>query len=369
MKKFLLFFCLLFVNIALFADKPSIGIFTYQVYGAAPWDPDSIHSGITGSEEAVIYVSQKLAALGYEVLVFGTAPENSPHKSAESNPRYVPLDHTQDQPLDVAISWRMPTIAKKLKALAKKIYLWPHDTFSYPLLKEEIEKFDDVLWLSNWQREQWSSINPPFKAFHKIFGNGVNPEQFAPLQNKKNPYSCIYGSNYARGLEILLDIWPRVRERFPKATLDIYYGWQHWGLLSAQKEAEMRVKVAGLSPFGVTEHGLVSHEELNKAFAEASFWTYPCTAPEVFCITALRAQLSGAYPVIIEGSALPETVANGFKSPSSEKYLTTLLEAFSKAEKITLNDRQKNADFVLQNYTWEKIAQRWHELFSSNLSK
>ena len=57
--------------------QKTIGIFTTKVEGVKPWDPDAIQSGITGSEEAVIYISQSLARLDYKVIVFGDPPLDS----------------------------------------------------------------------------------------------------------------------------------------------------------------------------------------------------------------------------------------------------------------------------------------------------
>ena len=225
-----------------------------------------------------------------------------------------------------------------------------------------IEGFDDVLWLSKWQREQYSSVNPPFEKFSRIFGNGINPEQFEPIQERENPYSCIYGSNYGRGLEQLIDLWPIVKHRFPRATLDIYYGWQSgWGMFSAHQEKILRGKIERLS--GVTEHGQVGHDELNQAYAKASFWTYPCQFPETFCITALRAQFAGAIPVVIQGAALHETVRHGYRCTRPDEYLQLLSRALGDAEKITLDERKKMSEFISNEYTWKVIANKFNQLF------
>ncbi|MGE4574775.1 glycosyltransferase family 4 protein [Parachlamydia sp.] len=339
------------------AEK-SIGIYTYLVSDMKPWDPDDVKTGICGSEEAIIYLSQKLAELGYKVLVFATPPQNSQHSLPEANPRYVNIDFNDYPTLDVAISWRMPNAAQKLKLRARKVYLWPHDTISHTVSNEEINNFDDVLWLSEWQRKQWISVNPGFAKFTKIFGNGIEPKQFKENKQKANPHACIYGSNYARGLEVLLDIWPVVRQKFPDATLDIYYGWQDWGLLSLEKKVRMKAQVMNYACLGVTEHGQVGHEELNRAYENASLWTYPCIGLETFCISALRAQLSGAIPVIIDGSALDETVKHGYKCTKKEEYLPLLLNAMLDAEKIPLDERKKMGEFVLEKFTWEKLARQ-----------
>lgn len=344
----------------------SIAIFTFPVANLAPWDPDSIHGGITGSEEAVIYMSQELAALGYRVTVYGDPPEGSRFKDRDANPRYLPLSTPLDQKFDIGIAWRMPQAAPYLKQFASKVYLWPHDAHDSPLSDEEIESFAGVLWLTEYQRARWVQANPLMAKFTAIFGNGIDPSQFAPIAERENPYSCIYGSNYARGLSLLLDFWPAIKKRFPRATLDIYYGWNHWGLLSPFLEAKMRRQVAAYTILGVIEHGLVGHRDLNEAYGKASFWTYPCQGEEVFCITALRAQMSGAIPVILDRYCLNETVLYGYSCLEPSAYLSTLLHAMEEAERITLQERESMRPFILENYTWKVIAEKWKREFEQN---
>lgn len=339
----------------------SIAILTFGVAGQPPWDPDSVRSGITGSEEAVIFISKELVRLGYRVTVVGDPPAGSLHALEEANPHYVSREKPLNRTFDIAVCWRFSEIGSiiRKRGLAKKIYFWPHDTIDQ---LHPNDQFDDVLWLSEWQREHWMSVCPVFARFKRVFGNGIDPGQFRPSPPRKNPYSCIYGSNYARGLEILLRIWPEVKQQFPLATLDIYYGWQHWGLLLPETEKWMRDAIERLPD--VKEHGLVSHEELNRAYGQASFWTYPCIKPETFCITALRAQLSGAVPVILEGSALGQTVRSGYKCQRLEEYPQLLLQAMSQAKAISEEARASMGRFVLDEYTWQRVACRWHECFS-----
>lgn len=364
MKKWLcLLFALFLCATAVCDPAKTVAIFTYKVLGANAWGPESIKSGIHGSEEAVIYMSQKLATRGYKVVVFGHPIPNSPHSLTDANPRFIDVNADYTSHFDIAISWRMPDIARQLKLRADKVYLWPHDVNYQKLSDDLVLGFDGVLWLSAWQREQWCSVNPGFSRYTTIFGNGINLDHFNAIQERKNPYSCIYSSNYARGLDILLNIWPVVKSRFPRATLDIYYGWQHWGLLSQAKVDMMRAQVAALASFGVTEHGLVSHEELTRAHERVSLWTYPCIAPETFCITAIRAQAAGNIPVIIEGTALKETVRHGYKCTDPDTYLFTLLEAMQSIEKTTVQDRLKLREFILEEYTWDVLAGKWKEFF------
>jgi glycosyltransferase involved in cell wall biosynthesis len=348
--------------VSLRAQK-SIGIFTFTLKTVGQWDPDSVLSGIGGSEEAVIYLSSRLAELGYRVYVFGTPPNHSRFSLPESNPRYVDLQFNDFPFLDAAIAWRRPRMVHQLKKCAKKVFLWPHDILTAEVWQEEINQFDDVLWLTEFQRKQWISQAPGFARFRKIFGNGIEPNQFHEQKERINPYSCIYASNYSRGLDVLLDIWPKVKSAFPKATLDIYYGWQDFAKLNPEKHDRMQAQVSNYADLGVRERGKVGQEELNCAFEKASFWTYPCTFPETFCITALRAQLSGAVPVVTNHAALKETVRHGFKCANPTEYLPLLLKALHDGERICMEERKRMGEFVLHEFTWEKLARKFARKF------
>lgn len=345
-------------------NQKKIGIFTYPFEGVPAWDPDSILEGISGSEEAVIYMADELTRLNYEVYIIGNPPPHTKHSKPEVNPRYI-YQEDLNFFLDIAISWRVPFKAPDLRRLAYQVYLWPHDSWHQPLIDPRTYHFDDVLWLSHWQREQWISVIPAFDRYKKIFGNGIETSSFGPISPRVNPYSCIYASNYGNGLEKLLEVWPRIKLLYPLATLDIYYGWQHWGLLTAQEEGYLRHLVHDLKKLDVNEHGKVSHFKLNEAFEKASFWTYPCHNPEAFCITALRAQYAGAIPVVIKCGALSETVQHGYQCSEPQDYLNLLLKAFCDSESISIHQRHQMRAFIDRQYRWSIIAKKWQELFEN----
>lgn len=262
--------------------KETIAIFTHKIDCLGTWDPDSIQTGLPGSEEAVVYMAKELADLGYDVMVLGNPPESSKHTAVGTNPRYLDCDLDKGEHVDIAIAWRRPEIGRQLKKRASFVYLWVHDIARTPFIQEDLSFYDDVLWLSQWQREQWTSVSPGFSKFTTIYGNGIVPEQFGPVGERENPYSCIYGSNCSRGVEVLLTIWPQIKQQFPRATLEFYYGWPKWGKLPPEKEQYLRKLIEELKSLGVLQHGFVGHEELNRAYEQASFWTYPCLAPETF---------------------------------------------------------------------------------------
>ena len=139
------FLSLLVLTVVEGVEKRCIGIFTCKIEGVGQWDPDSVATGIAGSEEAVIYMAKELSQLGYQVIVYGNPPKDSVHSGTHCNPRYLDADTKETIPLDIAISWRMPYLGPSLKTKAKTVYLWPHDTLHTRLPVEFIQSFNDIL--------------------------------------------------------------------------------------------------------------------------------------------------------------------------------------------------------------------------------
>src|SRR5206468_4456487 len=132
-----------------------------------------------------------------------------------------------------------------------------------------------------------------------------------------------YFSAYYRGLEALLDMWPKIRAQVPDATLDVYYGWESWVALQGEDDFydRMQAKFRELEGHGLTVHGRVSHETLAKAMKGIQVWAYPTEFEEIHCITALKAQEARCFPVVTNVAALKETVQSGKKIATKRIYL------------------------------------------------
>ncbi|MBF8263310.1 MAG: hypothetical protein HW387_975 [Parachlamydiales bacterium] len=325
-------------------------------------DPDSIYSGMGGAEEAVIYVSKELAARGYRVIVYGNPKPDSIHSLSIANPRFLDISRFKEEKLDIGIAKCLPRLGPELRKIASKVYLWTHG-YNMNLAQEHIDSYDGVLWLSQWQRDCFVRSNPSFERFKTIFGNGIDPAQFPPITERKNPYSCIYATSYARGLEVLLNQWPEIKNKFPRATLDVYYGWSG---VSSDIQKELIEKLSALQELDVFEHGQVGHEELNQAYSRASFWVFPSSRePETFCISALRAQYAGAVPIVHCWGALNETARYGCRCFRLERFSVAIVKALENAENITLEERKQMRGFINEQFTWKVVVDRWLEHFVS----
>ena len=176
----------------------------------------------------------------------------------------------------------------------------------------------------------------------------------------KKTNSVGYFSAYYRGLECLLDMWPAIRKEVPDAMLDVYYGWESWIALEGEDAfyTKMEQRFADLSGEGVTVHGRVSHRELAKAMRTIQVWAYPTQFPEIHCITALKAQEAGCYPVVTNVAALAETVQSGDKIRTQRIYIDDYQkEKFVK--KVVEALKEGKTGTPVPDCDWSDVAQSW----------
>lgn len=362
-----------------------IAILGYQNNLVNPWDPDSINSGIPGSEECVIYASLELAKRGHEVVVYMDPPKDSIWKTKRENlPSFLPRSYYNilEDFYDVIICWRTFNYSEIVKR-CKKSYNWLHDVMlKHPEGKYACPNFTGSFLLSKFHEKNITSC---FDNYCKtiICGNGVVLDQFEKENKleKKNLYSMGYYSNYGRGLIVLLLLWERIKNRFPLAELHVCYGRETWKTVSDDILNKIIFLLEKYKNFGVFEHGKVGHLELANIMMNNSIWTYPCiNLSETFCITAVKAQLAGCIPVINSIGALDETVKNEgyimkYEPPVQEdfldQYFNLLVTAVTEIEKLTFEELKiKRNSFVnfAETFSWENVIDIWEKEFLTSQS-
>lgn len=309
-------------------DAPQSGPKISIVIPSTPqgFDPISIQEGhVGGSEEAVIHLAPELAKLGAEVTVYvDKKPDRAGTVHVVQNVLWRPMSEFDVKRVEGTLFvWRSPQYAAQYKRDNQKLRVinWMHDIGNRATVAD-YETVDGTIALSVFH-EQAIAEHDGFQGPFLRAPNGIVPEEFdfTPKLSAwitRDPFKCIYASAPNRGLDTLLAIWPRIKAFEPRASLDIYYGWEITEQMmerDANLKAEMgpllkhlREKIKDLGPMGVRYIGGVDHETLNSAYAGAGVWTYPTEFPETFCISALRAQAAGCIPVTTTAGALPEVI-------------------------------------------------------------
>lgn len=294
------------------------------------WGPWSLEKGIGGSEEAVVRLGRQLSSIGYKVVVYGKPMNRAGMYDGVMYRNFWELN-LQDT-FDVFVSWRMPGLFDR-EIDARKKYLWLHDVVETgEFTSERLANLDKVIVLSEYHRSLFPDI-PDEKIF--MSANGIDPEEFAALDGvKRDPHRIFYGSSHVRGLEYLYDIWPEVKAAVPDATLDVYYGRETYDAINAGNPERLKwmddMQLRAKKLDGVIDHGKISQKQIAEEMSKSGVWAYPCPFPEIYCITAIKAQAAGCVPVTSNYAALDETVQYGQKVPfkkMSQKWLDTYKEA------------------------------------------
>ena len=189
-------------------------------------------------------------------------------------------------------------------------------------------------------------------------------------------HKLFWGSSYDRGLDMLLYMWPDIKQAYPDAELHICYGWDLFLKVASGNPERMKWKVSMdtlIAQPGITHHGRVGKEELARVRKLCGIWAYPTYFKEINCITALDCQSDGVVPVTMALAALEETVGEGIlikgdiKDPKIQgEFLKELLSLMGD-KKRWKNLSIKGKKFA-RNYVWPKIADKWIEYFNEPIS-
>lgn len=146
--------------------------------GFEQWSPKSIETGIGGSEEAIIYMSQELTKLGYKVTVYA----NPEQEAGDHNGVTYKMWHDMNikDRFNILILWRQIGFID-FNPRARFKMLWCHDMPLNPELTEErINKLDKIAVLSEFHKGQFR-MQKTDGTFEKIpdekfflTANGIN---------------------------------------------------------------------------------------------------------------------------------------------------------------------------------------------------
>lgn len=344
-----------------------IAIFCGQAW--EDWAAPSILKGIGGSEEAVVYLSQELAAKGYKVTVFNSCGDL---EGTYANVTYKP--YHAFNPYDdysILIAWRLSIFGNKMLKAKRKI-VWLHDVPIEGMFpKQEVDTYDKIVVLSKFHKSLLPDYIPEDKIF--VSRNGINQRDFEPKEQfERNPKRIIYTSSYDRGIEHLLQEWGNIRKEVPDAELHLFYGWDTYLKMMKQgrRPKEFYDHMCSLMKLdGVYEHGRIGHKQLVKEFFKSAIFAYPSHFEEISCISAMKAQACGCIPLVTNYAALKETVVAGIKIEGKAGDGDTNYRFRDELVSI-LKDKERQKELRLEvwkhrkEFSWKDVADKWvEELF------
>jgi glycosyltransferase involved in cell wall biosynthesis len=346
---------------------------TLDIYVGAShesWSPKSVESGIGGSEEMFINMAKELSKF-YKVTVWNRCLDDEGDYEGVTYKNYDDFDVKET---DILIICRTPHLLIKhhLDKVKAKKYLWLHDTINPLEVIPYLMGFDGIFTLSNWHQQYY--VQCCIESFRSKIIKTRNAVDYSLFnQNvKRDPYTIVYGSMYNRGLVQLLTLWPKIKLAVPQAKLRIFYGWETLEkILSLSELKTFKDEVEKLMDQEDIVHlGRISHKDVAMEMLGAGVWAYPCGEfNEISCITAMKAQIGGAIPVVIPKAALNDTVKYGIKV-SNGKSPEEILDNWADALIQVLNDPTGQEQFrkVMMEksksvWSYESLVKDWIDIF------
>jgi glycosyltransferase involved in cell wall biosynthesis len=180
-------------------------------------------------------------------------------------------------------------------------------------------------------------------------------------------------------LDILAEVFPRIKKEIPEVELYAYTGGQ-LGILKPEDKvrAENLIKAAQLA--GIKIMGNIPRKDLARELQKSSLMVYPSHAvpeaafyAETSCMAALEAQAAGVPVVASKRGALPETIqdqktgilidGDPFSLEYQDKFIEQTVSLLNDPERW--KKFSKNAqDYIQSRYSWKTIAQEWEKEFN-----
>ena len=357
----------------------------YCPHARQNWGPKSLETGVGGSEEAVILMSRHLVAQGFYVEVYGHPPRED-FGCDDHGVVWLPQYAWMDEAVDVFIAWRSPKVVR-LAPSARLHVVWCHDVIDTDWFEDDlVEKVDVVFCLSQFHAKPLAKL-PKWADKVVITKNGMDPAYFVDgVPRRMNSFA--YYSSMDRGVDLVLQVWPRILAEIPDAKLDIFYGFTPVYLDMMQGKPYLKNlkdlidRLVEENKDTVTWRGMVGQKELAESMASTEFWLYPTSWPETSCITAMKCQAMGCIPITsrFQDSGVPETTQFDLGPPGRpgaiqddpqwiDEWVEAVIAAAKKDPAEHDDFRDQMSRWARKTYSWDAIASDWALLFRTLLAK
>lgn len=362
------------------------------------WNPETVKTkGIGGSEEAALNLSREFAKAGWNVTVYN----NCGHKAViddvvgdmgdgvfkDAVVTYRPFwEYNYRDKQDVTVLWRT---TKPLDAdiNSKLIFVDLHDvTQPTEFSPQRVAKLTKIMVKTKFHRSFLKGI-PDEKI--EIVPNGMDFALLEGANVKKDPLLVINTSSPDRSLDVLPELWKRVKEQVPEAKLKWCYGWDLFAKVHAndqKKIAWMKDTQKAMQEAGIEDLGRITQAEVGKLYQEASILAYPSEFAEIDCISVKKAQAAGCFPVTTDFGAFEESIPDGQGiKVHSEKTIDTWCKPYqfhfgieeetakdawvqAVVDCLNLIERGGTLQFAgtvdkwKQQYNWGQVARQWLDL-------
>jgi tetratricopeptide (TPR) repeat protein len=340
------------------------------------WNPEMAKTkGVGGSEEAVMNLSKEWAKKGYNVTVYNSCGIDKMECDGVTYKPFWEFNIKDKQ--DVLIIWRHPKLLD-YDLNASKVFVDVHDVIPKGEFNEKrLEKITKILVKTNFHRSLFPNV-PDDKI--AIVPNGTDFELFNQ-DVKKDPMLLVNTSSPDRSMDVLPELFMRVKKEVPKARLAWCYGWEIFDNSFHENQQMMEWKrniQKQMQEAGIEDLGRLSQKDCAKLYLEGSILAYPSEFAEIDCISVKKAQACGCMPITTDFGALEESVQYGIKVHSNKtkdtwarpgKWSYGIEDEEAKQAWVRAVVKQLKSDNYpdgkewAKKFSWDKISLQWVFMF------
>ncbi len=328
-----------------------------------------------GTESAVCFLSKVLKNRIDEstIINVNTSTEETEAKSYENINSY-----------DVLVVISRPVECLKLRrryGFKGKIIYWTGESYDQPVNRflsdvDVVNSMNHAVFLTHWHKANMIMHFPMIKNKAVVIRYGLNNTFKDIIDMQKEPL-MVYISTPYRGLEVLLEAFPLIKQEVPYARLEIYSGMN----LYSREEQDVkfqRLYEGARQMDGVTYSPAIDQTTLANKMSKAAIFSYPCIYEETFCTALINAMSAGCYPIISTLGPLPEVSLGFGRTVNIKKYTNpqefvvnfaseciTAFRHLEAGEDSLSKEIQYMVSTVRDYYKWEFVSEEWMNLFST----
>jgi glycosyltransferase involved in cell wall biosynthesis len=346
-----------------------------------------------GSQSALCYLAEELVRLGHEVtLLNGTTTPGVCRGVKCLRLDQVPIVNYAGDDFVIVLNVAISGVAQQIRSAGARtgvLVLWSQHNHDQPAVKDLAERsnhdsWDEYVLVSEWQARGYTEAFGLDPRRIKILGNAIAPafenlfpETGSVAAEKRWPPVLCYTSTPFRGLDVLLEAFPRIRAAIPGTRLRVFSSMSVYGF-PPEKDKYAALYDRCRATDGVEYVGSVSQTELARELRQATCLAYPNTFAEGFCISVLEAMAAGCLVISSDLGALRDTTA-GFghllvphpdKETHARQYAdfaVRVLNHFRSSEREQRRLAEQVAA-VNRTGTWSARAREWEAWLASRLA-
>lgn len=349
-----------------------------------------------GSESACCYLVEALALQGHEVFLLNNSSIAGMSRGVMCLP-WSKVSGQLLQSLEALIVLKFAVEGVQIRSSIgenTRLILWTQHAHNQPVMQQlqnpaQRDIYDGIAMVSDWQRDRFHQEfniditrscvlrNAIAPAFGKLF-----PDSTPILAHKSKPPILAYTSTPFRGLDILLEVFPRIRKAVPGTRLKVFSSMKVYQFAQAADESEFGVLYRKCRETeGVEYIGSIPQPDLARELRSVTALAYPNTFSETSCIAVMEAMASGCFVVTSNLAALPETTAGfarlipieggweAYKNRFIEETVQVLRECTAADNTNAETHLRRQVNYVNSEYIWSVRARNWVEWLSSIQAK